>query len=390
MDLFPAVPRSTESAVLEAGRRNGEPGAHEDLDMFTTRRMVLSAMVLFTIASMVTTYISLSQSVLPEPTISIPIPGQQGQTWDCAWLSLFLSVGIGLMLFALKIAIIDEQKRLNLFGVIGLVVVGFISISFNMDVLYRFANRDFFIMYSRDQVKTSYASYLSQVETELTRRKEDILKKVGRQEGELEAETKGLREAPEGYGPRAKKEDYYLTVLKKETEVELKTIEEARTAKAKADELLVTATPRTLPEISDLQDQLQVACKDVGAKVGIPLPEPVQLRNPLFAVFDRLFDWQTVGVMEIFIMALAFLLDLSDILGYSLVPDKKEPRPKRTSLVAVPSLSGPEIIPDPDDELLALEDSSAPDMLEDGMFDEGERVRAAGQRGGRRPFRFRK
>ena len=116
-----------------------------------TKLLILIAMVMFTIASMVTTYISLSISVLPEPSVVIPIT--EDVQWDCAWLALLLAVGIGLMLFALKVAIIDEQKRLNLVGIAGLTVVAFISISFNMDVFYRAANRDFYIRYTSAEMK---------------------------------------------------------------------------------------------------------------------------------------------------------------------------------------------------------------------------------------------
>ena len=38
-----------------------------------TKFVIVIAMIIFTIASIVTTYISLSISVLPEPSVTIPI-----------------------------------------------------------------------------------------------------------------------------------------------------------------------------------------------------------------------------------------------------------------------------------------------------------------------------
>ena len=58
-----------------------------------TKFVIVIAMVIFTIASIVTTYISLSISVLPEPSITIPIT--EDVTWDCSYLALMISVGIG-------------------------------------------------------------------------------------------------------------------------------------------------------------------------------------------------------------------------------------------------------------------------------------------------------
>lgn len=194
-----------------------------------TKFVIVIAMVIFTIASIVTTYISLSISVLPEPSITIPIT--EDVTWDCSYLALMISVGIGLMLFALKVAIIDEQKRLNLVGILGLLIVAFISISFNMDVFYRAANRDFYINYTSAQMKKIYADYLAEVDSKLSAKKTELLKQVAKQEGELESEIRGIREAPEGYGPKAKSEDYKLTLLQKEAEVELRALEEVQASK---------------------------------------------------------------------------------------------------------------------------------------------------------------
>ena len=111
-------------------------------------------MVMLTLASMCTTYISVNDSILPEPKVTIPL--WNDMTWDCSVLALALSVGIGLMLLALKLAIIDEQKRLSPLGLIGLCLLAFISISFNMDVLYRTADKDFFLDYSKNRMVTPY------------------------------------------------------------------------------------------------------------------------------------------------------------------------------------------------------------------------------------------
>jgi hypothetical protein len=315
-----------------------------------------------------------------------------------------LSVGIGLMLFALKVAIIDEQKRLNLVGILGLGIVAFISISFNMDVFYRAANRDFYINYTSAEMKKVYADYVAEVESKLSERRTELLKQVAKQEGELESEIRGIREDPEGYGPKAKREDYQLTLLQKETEVELRALEEARAAKAKADDLL-TQSPLDLTGVEALQGELQAAVKDMGAKAGVPLPAPYRARNQLFVVFAKLFDFRNSDFMEIcmslLIMALAVLLDLGDIVGYSMVPD--QPGGKRSRKhIDYDRYTGPEIIPAPlNKPLLTKSDSSPIDYYaeddkeaffsrtdgDEHLFPE-EEAEAGGQ--GRRPFRFRK
>jgi len=290
-----------------------------------TRAIFVFAMIILGIVSMWTTYESLHDSILPTP--EIPIRLTPTLVWNCSVFALALSVAIGLMLYALKLAIIDEQKRLNVLGVIGLTVVGFISISFNLDVFYRWAHRDFFINYSTSRVKTAYEDYLSQTQQALTVKREELLKKVALQEGELDAEVKGLRKAPAGYGVIAKSEDYRLTLLQKTTAVELDTVDAAIAKKQEADTLLASSMPATLDEVEKLQHELRVLVKDVGAVSSKPLPEPVQLESPLFAVFRRLFDWNQLGMEEIFFVLLAFFLDLGDIIGYSMIPAaKKKPR----------------------------------------------------------------
>lgn len=312
--------------------------------MDKTRFLVMFAMTLFTVASMATTYMSLEESVLPGPKVPIPIGA--GQVWDCSWLALAISVGIGLLLFGLKVAIIDEQKRLSVAGLAGLFIVAFISISFNMDVFYRWADQDFFLRFSNAQVKSVYAGYLAEAGAKLTERRENLQRTVARQEAELSAEVDGLREAPEGFGPRARKEEYTLRVLESESRVELDSIQEAIQVKARADEILVRSSLASLDELDALQDELRVACMDVGAKVGMPLPEPVRLRTPFFAVFSRIFDFKSIGVMEVFILLLAILLDLGDIIGYNLIPDRKRPRPRALAAMPPVTVEGPEIIPE--------------------------------------------
>ncbi|MFO7976869.1 MAG: hypothetical protein R6V12_19840 [Candidatus Hydrogenedentota bacterium] len=371
-----------------------------------TKFLILIAMVMFTIASMVTTYISLSISVLPEPNVVIPITEEV--QWDCAWLALLLAVGIGLMLFALKVAIIDEQKRLNFVGIIGLTIVAFISISFNMDVFYRAANKDFYIRYTSAQMKKLYADYLAEAEAKLSEKKNELLKQVAKQEGELESEIRGLREDPEGYGPKARREDYHLTLLQKETEVELQSLEEAQAAKEKADALLAQ-NPSDLEEVEALQGELQAVVKDLGAKAGVPLPPPYRARNQLFVVFAKLFDFRNSDFMEIcmalLIMALAFLLDLGDIVGYSMVPDDPNAKRARKRMDYDP-YTGPEVIPAPPRKTFLPESESSPidyyaeeEDKKEAFFargeDEGyplssEEAEAGGQGSRRRPFRFKR
>lgn len=279
---------------------------------------IFVAMVLLTIVSMWTTYASLKDSIMPEPVVTLPLG--RGYTWDCSIFALGLSVAIGLMLFALKLAIVGGEKRLNFFGIIGMTVVASISITFNMDVLYRVGDREFFLRHSTEKVKSTYGDYLAEVRSELVSRKQESETDLARQQGELESEIRGLRADPAGYGKRAKEEDYRLTVLQKETEVAVAGIDEALAAQAAADALLASTRPTNLDEVLKLQDELRVAVKNAGALAGVELPAPVSVENPLFAVFERLFDWETVGWKEIFFLALAFLIDLGDIIGYSLVP----------------------------------------------------------------------
>ncbi len=311
---------------------------------------IFVAMVILTLVSMWTTYASLQDSILPEP--KIPIPLTDTLTWNCSIFALGLSVAIGLMLFALKLAIVDQQKKLNFMGVVGLTIVAFISITFNMDVLYRVSNQDFFLSHSTNKVKSSYGDYLSEVRTKLMAQKQAAEISLARQEGELDAEVRGLREAPAGYGTRARSEDHRLTVLSKEVAVEVAAIDEALAAQVAADRILSESRPENIAEVNALQDKLRVEAKNVGALAGVALPAPVSLENPFFAVFERLFDFGTVGWNEIFFLILAFLIDLGDIIGYSLVPAatvvaaKKEDTFDVTRLPTRREKRGPERVPE--------------------------------------------
>ena len=292
--------------------------------MFKT--LVFVAMCLLGLVSIWTTYASLHDSILPEPSILIPIGPY---TWDCSIVALGLSVAIGIMLFALKMAIVDEEKRLSLLGCVGLFCIAFISITFNMDVLYRTADREFYLRYSTGQVKDVYGKYLTEVRSNLTERRTEVAKSVAGQEGELESEVKGLREAPAGYGARARQEEYRLTVLSKTSEVELQSYDEAIQSLQNAEQILGSDQPKSIIEVEQLQDKLRVAMVTAGSVAGLPMPEAVRLDNPFFAVFARLMDFETVGIKEIFFLIIAFFLDLGDILGYSLVPNKtKRPKPR--------------------------------------------------------------
>ncbi len=344
------------------------------------RVLLFTGMILLTVVSMWTTYKSLHDSILPEPTVPIPL-GKLG-TWECSIIALALSVAIGVMLFALKLAIIDEQKRLNLVGIIGMTVVAFISIVFNMDVLYRTADREFFVRYSAARVKDTYAKYLTDVQRALVEKKKALQTALAEQEGQLETEIMGLREAPAGYGPRARQEDYRLTILEKTTAVELATLDEAIAALQEADTLLSSQTPASLDEVEELQAKLLVAVKEPGAVAGISVPDPVKFDNPLFAVFSKLFDFKTIGFKEIFFLAIALFLDLGDIIGYSLIPNK--PKKKAVDVPPDGALSSSDF----KEPAVPFEEQAIPVMQEvpatRNAFPEPQVKRP-----GRKPMRFR-
>lgn len=307
---------------------------------FVTRTVIYLAIVLFGIVSMWTTYQSLHDSILPEPLVRIDLGG--GKAWDCSVFALMLSLAIGMMIFALKVAIIDGQKRLGLLGVLGMTTISFISIAFNVDVLYRWADHDFFIRYSAEQMRSVYENYLTETQAKLLVKRDEARRQVAKQEGELDSEIRGLRAAPEGYGKNAREEDYKLTVLQKTAAVDIKSVEEALAKKEEADAALLAGVPKSLDEIDQLQNQLRVIVKDIGAISGIPLPEVVKPENPLFAVFNKLFNYHAIGIKEIFILLVAFLLDLGDIIGYSMIPNrKKRPEEDDSTLESLPALRSP-------------------------------------------------
>jgi len=283
-----------------------------------TRLIIFLAMLILTIVSMWTTYISLRDSILPEPVL--PIPLFEGVVWQCSVFALLLSLALGLMLLGLKLAIIDGQKRLNALGIVGLTVVAFISISFNLDVLYRTADRDFYLRYSTDQMLQVYEEHLGELQSTLVAKRDALRTQVARQQVELDAEVEGIRQAPAGYGPRAREEEYALRLLESENRVQLESIEAALAEKERADLLLARTSPQSIQEVQELQNELRVLVRDAGAMAGIQLPEPVRLDSPIFAVFARLFDPETVGIKEFFLLAIAFFLDLGDIVGYCMIP----------------------------------------------------------------------
>ena len=324
---------------------------------WSTRLLLSVAMSMLSLVSIWTTYASLNDSILPEPKIPIPLAGDT--VWQCSVVALGLSISIGLMLLALKIAIIGGHKRLNIAGVLGLTVVAFISITFNMDVLYRTADKEFYLRYSNDRMRAPYEEYLATTQGILLEKKSELLKGVAKQEGELDAEKRGLRKAPAGYGQYARQEEYNLTILSKETEVEMQAVEAGLLTKDKADELLRAARPTSLEEIDKNQAELRVIIKDLSAVTGVPLPELVKTESPLFAVFAKLMDVKTVGFKEIFFLILALLLDLGDIIGYSLVPNARREK-RRYSL----DEDGPEnritVLPRANDELFASLPAAVP------------------------------
>jgi len=288
------------------------------------RSLFVLAVVLLGVVSMWTTYVSLHDSILPEP--AVPIPLANGMVWQCSIMALGMSVAIGIMLFALKVAVIEGEKRLNVLGVAGMTIVAFISITFNLDVLYRTADKDFFLRYSNDRMRSVYEEFLSTATAGLGEKKMGLLRQIAKQQGELDAEVKGLRTAPSGYGAIAKSEDYKLTVLAKTAQVELDAVDAALNTKEMADAILRGPSPASLDDVEKMQGQLRVECKDLAVASGVRLPDVVRLESPLFAVFSKLFDWHSVGFKEIFLMIIAFLMDLGDIIGYALVPNRARKR----------------------------------------------------------------
>ena len=287
---------------------------------FTAKSLIFIAMVLMTAVSIWTTYISLYDSILPGPTLPISL---FSGVWQASIPALGLSLAIGLMLFGLKLSIMFEDKRLNGLGLVGMLVVAFISISFNMDVLYRTADKEFYLRHSDEQMRGVYQQYIADVQRTMAQSRETFLVELATQKAELESEVEGLRAAPAGFGPRAKKEAYRLKKLEAISSITLKNNESALVAKQRTDELLSSAPANSLAEVMKLQTKIRVAVKDIGIDSGIALPNAVKMESPLFAVIGRLFDWGKIGIKEIFFLVIALFLDLGDIIGYSLVPNRR-------------------------------------------------------------------
>ena len=354
------------------------------------RFAIMIAMILFTIVSIWTTYISLRDSILPEPTIAVTFGSKVVQI---AVIALAFSIAIDLMLFALKLSIIDGQKRLNLMGLLGLIVVASVSIAFNMDVLYRTADQQFFLNYSEQRVRSAYEEYMASAQAKLNSRRQELSKEMAKQEGELESEIKGLREKPAGYGTEARKEEYELTLMSKTAQVELQDIEAALEKKQDVDAVLLSASVATLSDVTKLQDDLRVKVKDFAALAGTPMPQPVKLESPLFAVFQKLFNFRTAGPMEYLILALAFLLDLADIIGYALVPSKKEKKAPAIWAAVPEGLPGPEMITQPKPMAMVMEPVAVNGDTMLSTADENYEMFPAitpSPRPRRKPFRFRR
>jgi hypothetical protein len=212
-------------------------------------------------------------------------------------------------------------------------------------VLYRTANADFHLRYTDSQMRQTYENYLAEVQHTLAERQSAVRKQVAIQEGELESEIQGLRQAPAGFGNRAREEQYELTLLEKESEIELESVREGLAAKDKADLLLASTFPTTLAGVQELENEVRVLARDAGTAANIPMPPPSEPETPLFAVFSNLFDPETIGFEEVFFLLIAVMLDLGDIVGFNLVTRKASMR----TASAVPTGSGyrpAEYIPD--------------------------------------------
>lgn len=319
-----------------------------------TRTILFIAMVMLAVVSMWTTYVSLRDSILPTPEVDLPL--FNGAVWTCSIFALLLAVAIGLMLFALKLAIIDGQKRINFPGLVGMIIVAFISITFSFDVLYRTADPDVLLNETASAVRGVYDEHLASVQTKVIQERERLLKDIPQQDHELKAEPLSFRDAPSEFEPGAY--DGTDDLAEPESEAlefgdipndlatsagsqagqptipeiiaaELETITAALAAVNEANELLRTSLPRTVADVEQLENQLRGLVTDATARAGIPMPEPVRIDTPLFAVLGKLLDWKTVGLKEIFFLAIAIILDLGDIIGYSLIPSKPKTAAKK-------------------------------------------------------------
>ncbi len=274
---------------------------------FLTRAIVVVAMIGLTVVSIWTSYASLHDSVLPAPDIPIRLPN--GVLWECSLFALILSVALGLLLLALKLAMIEGAKRVTLAGFLGLAIVASLSIAFNVDVLYRWANPDFYLNYSHDRLREAYDPFLAEVSAALESRREARLPEAMRPGAALDAPTEGLQ-------PGA-------------SEANAAASEGAFAPLREFEELLRGPLSPSAEELDALQARLRVAADDLSTQLNLPRPEAPEIRKPLFAVFDTLIDGRGIGAMEVLILLLAVVLDLGDVVGFSLIPTR--PRTRRAA-----------------------------------------------------------
>jgi hypothetical protein len=317
------------------------------------RAMVYLALTMFSVVSMWMTYASLHDSILLKPEVSIPL--WNGVVWQCSVFALLISMAIGLMLFALKLTIIEGQRRLNLFGFVGLLLVASISIVFNVDVLYRVANPTFYERHAYNAVRSVYDAYLTDVQAELPSRRDPQPTEPVSLEAGLDAEREGLGEDPAGLGAQ-------------------EGIDPALAAREKVEALLAKSMPDTVEGVAAWQEEIRAAAKPLGELAGKPLPPAARVETPLSAVFANLMDWQKLGFMEVFILALAVLLDLGDIVGYSLIPN--QPKKRRSALPAMPEFDMPEMAVLPPTDRIKKE-NPPPESLEDSFDPFEPRAQAA-------------
>lgn len=228
-------------------------------------------MVLLTSVSIWANYASLSTSVLPEPRVPVPLP--TGGTWECTVVALVLAVALGLMLFALKLTILDEDRRLNGAGALGVIVILLLSVAFNADVLYRVADKDFYPRHAMAQTAAAYSAHLERIAAD---------------------------------NPTA----------------------ETAAAVDKARRLFLAAAPEDMEEVAAIEQTVRTALTQAGID---PPPEPTHLDSPLFAVLAHITNVQSLGVQDWFLLLLALFLDLGDLIAYRLLPARRmaDPLPRK-------------------------------------------------------------
>jgi len=235
------------------------------------RTTVYAAMVLLTSVSIWANYASLRVSVLPEPEVAIPLP--TGGTWACAVVALGIAVALGLMLFALKLTILDENRRLNGAGAFGFAVILLLSVAFNADVLYRVADKDFYPRQAMTQTAAVYMAHLDRI-------------------------------AADAASP------------------------DAVAAVDKARRLLQSAAPQDMDDVTATEQAVRTALAEAGIE---PPPAPTRVDSPLFAMLAHLAKVQGLGVQDWFLLLIALFLDLGDLIAYRLLPARRlaEPLPRR-------------------------------------------------------------